>query len=1400
MSNMSSPPRRERAYHSPAGSLPKGRSIYGTPSPVVRPELRQTLSGSRSGYLAPVRITHHLEQPSSQSLSPHLGGQGGPNGPTMGARPGLVPRHTFNGVNAAPGSLLNESGGSDAGFHRRRSSNMRKSQQYGSSKGDSGFIFSTLADRELASIDKINDPLANSLVCAGKSHIGVYRFNREDRSIRLVHEVTRPESGAGSHSRTGQPSMFAARRNRQAKFSTISDVKSGFQSRNNYVALCANSTSISVFDINKPTSDTVTSPLVTSLNEHKRSVNSFDFNMVQPNLIISGGQDGCAKIWDLRANNLKSQTRSDINITTSYESIRDIKWMPSYSFGSPISDTTSSSATSAAASAAASAATSPAVTPSPAFRSNAGYNFCSIHDSGVLLKFDMRQPQQFERKINAHTGPGLCLNWHPNLDYVVTGGRDGKCCLWYVGNERDATQQQQSSLANNNSFTTTMNPSVFPETTINFGSPITKLKFCPAYNEEPHNSLLAISSMGDEAQVGIYSLARKYVPRNMLETPAASLGLVWWDEENIFTIDKSNRINGWDLTKEPTVLENLTKTVTTWRDIEGNGLLFLNQDAGTYDVNNPYFGKAEGSSELHSTVPLVSNASVSQLDLSAKRINSPPPIAPTPQTPQERPSLFKKNSTFMTKSFTASPISSAPSINSSNAAIGVSYDSTALAIESPIVVTMDFPKIVGSMRIEQISKLKSLKKNKKIDKESIAKLQESPIEVFKYLARELEFSVEHDLLNTGRGINADNMADNETAASSKLPDENDNTERDLMKKFGLSEHGTWTNLINKKGDTERKNSETGVTTTPNTGTRSNYQDSLNNERSSKHSSNLTEAMSRGASNSMVENGSVSEKSESKGNRDTPATNDDSERTKFEKRMLLLVDFVSVASHNASVYASINDLLNFKVWVLIRDTILWDLKKMDSMVPEAAEEMTKNAEPTYDDSVSVRSSVVDDRTITRANMRKQSMNSEYSHFNESIGTSSFVEEHPQPFRSPSDESEPELSAHSAIQKLREEAKGRLARSDDSIGHLSAVPPPNISDSGEAGKGTNASSKDSLGINGSAINEDSIEEEDEEETKDEDAKPEKGIPILQNRSKRLSFIDTFMSDAHSPLENLGEEGLRPSLSNNSRGLPRFYSSSFDAHSPRSKVSSLESSSTIPHMPFLKRLSDTKNMVPTINESFSYDDVLKSAQGLKSGELARSRDWDRFHGPKKDGVRQPPWNTETILKQIYEQAAETGNILLSVSIMLLFQDVYHIAPLHIVKSSVAEFISLLHRYELFEIATALLKYCAWDDILGPEGEQSDIRLFCERCGELIVNEASKERLARQDQTAPGSRFGFWYCDNCKKPGSLCVFCERPVTRLAMGVLECGHEGHFECFREWFLDEAMSTCPAGCPSTLNI
>lgn len=198
-------------------------------------------------------------------------------------------------------------------------------------KNSSGLIYTTKVDKELSSIDKVNDPNINGLVCAGKTHLGFYQFSPTNKSIKCVHDFIRPNNNTSTKLGTSLLPKLS-KRTRQNKFSTIADVKTGFNNYKNCIAVCNNSTAISIYDLNK--SSSLDNPLVTSLCEHTRSINSFDFNMVESNLIISGGQDSCVKIWDLRSSNFKSSNRSDISINTASDSIRDVKWMPGYNFAS----------------------------------------------------------------------------------------------------------------------------------------------------------------------------------------------------------------------------------------------------------------------------------------------------------------------------------------------------------------------------------------------------------------------------------------------------------------------------------------------------------------------------------------------------------------------------------------------------------------------------------------------------------------------------------------------------------------------------------------------------------------------------------------------------------------------------------------------------------------------------------------------------------------------------------------------------------------------------------------------------------------------------------------------------------------------------------------------------------
>lgn len=141
---------------------------------------------------------------------------------------------------------------------------------------------------------------------------------------------------------------------------------------------------------------------------------------------------------------------------------------------------------------------------------------------------------------------------------------------------------------------------------------------------------------------------------------------------------------------------------------------------------------------------------------------------------------------------------------------------------------------------------------------------------------------------------------------------------------------------------------------------------------------------------------------------------------------------------------------------------------------------------------------------------------------------------------------------------------------------------------------------------------------------------------------------------------------------------------------------------------------------------------------------------------------------------------------AILLLFQDMFQLVDTETVKNSIAEFTELLHRYELFEIAAELMKNCPYEDISSSSAGFSSIQLFCDKCNKPLVNESSKEKIIKErleGNSSAMSRFGYWYCDSCSKRNTLCCFCNKPMKSLAISMLNCGHEGHFECLKNGFL-----------------
>ena len=125
-------------------------------------------------------------------------------------------------------------------------------------------------------------------------------------------------------------------------------------------------------------------------NDHKRTVNKVCFHSNDPNLLLSGSQDGCMKLFDLR------KKEAVTTFVSNSESVRDVQFSPHWT-----------------------------------------YHFASVQETGNVEIWDIRKQDRPECNFIAHDGPVLSCEWHPNQEnykWLATGGRDKIIKVWDLSN------------------------------------------------------------------------------------------------------------------------------------------------------------------------------------------------------------------------------------------------------------------------------------------------------------------------------------------------------------------------------------------------------------------------------------------------------------------------------------------------------------------------------------------------------------------------------------------------------------------------------------------------------------------------------------------------------------------------------------------------------------------------------------------------------------------------------------------------------------------------------------------------------------------------------------------------------------------------------------------------------
>ncbi|CAD7087465.1 unnamed protein product [Hermetia illucens] len=118
-------------------------------------------------------------------------------------------------------------------------------------------------------------------------------------------------------------------------------------------------------------------------NEHERTAHTVTFHSSEPNLLLSGSQDGTIKCFDLRLD------KSVNTYFSNSESVRDVKFSP-----------------------------------------HSTNTFAAVSENGTVQLWDIRKSDKCTLQFTAHSEPIYTCDWHPNKNWLATGSRDKQIKVW----------------------------------------------------------------------------------------------------------------------------------------------------------------------------------------------------------------------------------------------------------------------------------------------------------------------------------------------------------------------------------------------------------------------------------------------------------------------------------------------------------------------------------------------------------------------------------------------------------------------------------------------------------------------------------------------------------------------------------------------------------------------------------------------------------------------------------------------------------------------------------------------------------------------------------------------------------------------------------------------------------
>lgn len=262
------------------------------------------------------------------------------------------------------------------------------------------------------------------------------------------------------------------------------------------------------------------------IQEDSRQINTLDINPHLKSWLLSGSQDGTARVFDIaapqnRGNGLTFKQR--FPTLKCIDSVRQVKWSP-----------------------------------------KVGHEMACCTEGGVVIKWDIRVPTKPLLRINAHEKACSSISWHPDGDHIISAGWDSKLYVWNVGNTADKRQKPKWTIS-------TPAPAYFVAWRPGLWSATAQSKrvaqVAVAYDDRRYGS----------SAVHIWDLARPTMPYKEIDrfevSPSAML---WQDQDMLWTVGPDGYFNQCDVAFAPKVIDRQSTSTMAFSP-KGDVMMFLDE-------------------------------------------------------------------------------------------------------------------------------------------------------------------------------------------------------------------------------------------------------------------------------------------------------------------------------------------------------------------------------------------------------------------------------------------------------------------------------------------------------------------------------------------------------------------------------------------------------------------------------------------------------------------------------------------------------------------------------------------------------------------------------------------------------------------------------------------------------